>query len=600
MPVFGFDFGTTNSLVSVITGNRPINLLGDDGLPVPSVVCYEGNRTIVGRGAKERLAEAGLGIQGNIVRSPKMLLGRDSVFIEGVERSPIDLVADVAAFVRRQATTSAQLGRGLTVDVKQVVATIPINMEGRRRRALRDSFRKAGLSIVQFVHEPLAALYGFFRSSSDYGAILRRYDRKLMLVFDWGGGTLDLTLCRLVDGVLTQIANDGTDEVGGDVFDEAIKNEIVKRVLQQRGWTESVNILPNASARLLHRCERAKIDLSSPSRDMVELYVPSFFRGVANEELDYSLSRDSLEEITAPLVEQGMSRVRRLLDAAGVPAQQIALCLAVGGMVNMPTIKAHLHEWFGPERVQVPGGAATLVAEGAAWVAHDEARLLSAKHVELLLARNSFMQLIPARTEMPREGEVKSDEFDLYCVDPTDGIAKFQVQTPVRPGAQVLPNDRRVPLDTLVVPVDSRAKPFRERLKFSVRVDDNLILHAAARSVDKGGHAETEIHSLEFGLALPVATAPESEELNLDLQLEAEPKVEPGSVTLRANVANRVDNYLVPGDVLYQFEPVYFRNHAAPEVQDQERLYYVPCARCGRASSDPLCTCDVAGKRAGV
>src|SRR5260221_8221596 len=129
MPVFGFEFGNTNSLVSLIAGKRPINLLGDDGLPIPSVVCYEGNRTIVGRGAKERLAEAGLGIQGNIVRSPKMLLGRDSVFIEGVERSPIDVVADVAAYVRKQATTSAQHGRGLTVDVKHVVATIAINME---------------------------------------------------------------------------------------------------------------------------------------------------------------------------------------------------------------------------------------------------------------------------------------------------------------------------------------------------------------------------------------------------------------------------------------------------------------------------------------
>jgi molecular chaperone DnaK len=590
MPVFGFDFGTTNSLVSFIRGNRPINLLGDDGLPIPSVACYEGNRTIVGRGAKERLAEAGLGIQGNIVRSPKMLLGRDSVFIEGVERSPVDIVADVAGFVRRQATTSAQIGLGLTVDLKQVVATIPISMEGRRRRALRDAFRKAGMTIVQFVHEPLAALYGFFRSSQDYGAMLRRYDRKLILVFDWGGGTLDLTLCRLVDGVLTQIANDGTDEIGGDVFDETVKNEIVKRVVRSRGWDEAVNILPNATARLLHRCERAKIDLST--RDVVELYVANFFRGVENEELDYSLTRETLEEITLPLVEQGLARVRRLLEAAAVPPQQVALCLAVGGMVSMPSIKARLHEWFGPERVHVPSAAGTLVAEGAAWVAHDQARLLMAKHVELLLARNSYMQLIPARTEMPREGEVQSREFDLYCVDPTDGTAKFQIQSPVRPGANVLPNDRRTPLDSLVIPVDSRAKPFRERLRLTVQVDDNLILHAAARSLDKGGLAETEIHSLEFGLSLPEAQEQDLTAGETEPTYQDDTKPEPGSLTMRANVADREDNYLVPGEVLYRFDPVYFRDHSAPEIQERERLYYVPCARCGRASSDPLCRCD--------
>jgi molecular chaperone DnaK len=216
--------------------------------------------------------------------------------------------------------------------------------------------------------------------------------------------------------------------------------------------------------------------------------------------------------------------------------------------------------------------------------------------VELLLARNSYMRLIPAGTEMPREGEVQAGEFDLYCVDPTDGIAKFQIQSPVRPGVQVLPNDRRIPLENLTVPVDSRAKPFRERLKLDVRVDDNLILHAAARSLDKRGFAQTEIHNLEFGLSL--AAAPpriEDDQPRSDDEAEALAS-EHGSVTMRANVADREDKALVPGEVLYRFDPVYFRNHSAPDVQERERLYYVPCAKCGRASSDPLCQCDSAPK----
>src|SRR5262249_29162496 len=155
---------------------------------------------------------------------------------------------------------------------------------------------------------------------------------------------------------------------------ESLKNEVVRRVLAERGWDQSVNILPTASVRLLHACERAKIDLSS--RNVVQLYVGHFFNKVANEELDYSLTREALEAITGPLIDEGLSRVRRLLEAASVPPQQIALCLAVGGMVNMPAIKGRLHEWFGAERVHVPGSAGTLVAEGAAWVANDEARLL--------------------------------------------------------------------------------------------------------------------------------------------------------------------------------------------------------------------------------
>src|SRR2546426_8250805 len=142
MTVAGFDFGTTNSLVSIIKGDRAINFLDDDdGLPIPSVVCYEGARTIVGRAAKERLAQAGLGVQGNVVRSPKILLGRESVFIEGVERSPIDIVSDVVSFVYQEAVLGRR-GEDLR-GVTQAVVTIPVNMEGKRRAALRDAFRKA-------------------------------------------------------------------------------------------------------------------------------------------------------------------------------------------------------------------------------------------------------------------------------------------------------------------------------------------------------------------------------------------------------------------------------------------------------------------------
>ena len=246
MNVLGFDFGTTNSLISVVRGNRPINFLDDEQRPIPSIVCYEGAETILGREAKERLAQAGLGIQRNIVRSPKMYLGRDSVFVEGIEKSPVDMVADIVRHVLQQARRS---GRDIE-EVSGVVVTIPIGMEGYRRRALRDAFRLAGLRIVQFVHEPLAALYGLFRSRN-LPAMLRRYDRKLVLVFDWGGGTLDLTLCRPTGDVVVQLLNDGTDEVGGDVFDEAIMNRLLQNVRRSRALGDDVDTYPGAKARLM-------------------------------------------------------------------------------------------------------------------------------------------------------------------------------------------------------------------------------------------------------------------------------------------------------------------------------------------------------------
>ena len=427
MTVVGFDFGTTNSLISLVRGGRTINFLDEDQRPIPSVVCYEGAQTIVGREARERLAQAGLGIHGNIIRSPKMFLGRESVFVEGTERHPVQIVADVVEHVRRTA-----LGRKDLDSVSGAVVTIPVDMLGYQRRALRDAFRLADIPIVQFVHEPLAALYGFFRTR-DLDTTLRRYDRKLILVFDWGGGTLDLTLCRLADNTILQLMNDGTEEVGGDVFDQTLMNRLVRDIRYLRDIDADIRTHQGAEARLLDRCERAKIDLSSRSR--VTIYLSSFFRDIPEEEFDYDLDQRELEEIVQPLVDKGLTRITQLLDDAGYSPEQVALCLATGGMSNMPTIRRRLHELFGPERVHIPDDTATLIAEGAAWIAADRTGLHLAKNVELELARNSYLPLVKSGTAMPREGEIQRHPFHLYCTDPRDGVAKFRICTPKRPGS---------------------------------------------------------------------------------------------------------------------------------------------------------------------
>ena len=194
MGVVGFDFGTTNSLISVVRGSRIVNFLGRRGTA-------DSGRWCVTRGAQKSWVErrsSGLrrrdwACHGNIIRSPKKYLGRDGVTVEGVERSPVEIVADLVGHVLEQARASGgararDLGR-----VDGAVVTIPVDMAGMGRRGLRDAFKRAGLRIVQFIQEPFAALYGFFRKG-DLAAALGRYDGKLVLVFDWGGGTLDLTL----------------------------------------------------------------------------------------------------------------------------------------------------------------------------------------------------------------------------------------------------------------------------------------------------------------------------------------------------------------------------------------------------------------------
>ena len=586
----GFDFGTTNSLISVVRGANPISFLDDEGRPIPSVVCYEGARRIVGREAKERVAQAGLGIQGNIVRSPKMYLGQDGIFVEGVERSPTDIVADVVRHVLDTAGRQRDLNLG---DVAGAVVTIPVDMDGRRRRALREAFRQTDIRIVQFVHEPLAALYGLFRKR-ELRTMARRYEGRLVLVFDWGGGTLDLTLCRLTGGMVVQLTNDGTDEVGGDVFDETVLNHVVRRVSGSRGSNNDRNIQPGAKERLLHRCEEAKIALSS--RSGVQIYVPNFFRESGDDDIDYKLSQREFEDIVMPLLDKGFRRITNILDTADFSPEQVALCVATGGMSNMPAVRRRLHELFGPERVEIPDGTATLIAEGAAWIASDKIGLHLAKNVECVLARNSYLPLVKAGTAMPREGDVQKNPFHLYCTDPRDGVAKFQICSPKRAGEAVLPNDPRTNLEIVTVAVDHKAQPFQERLELDIEIDDDLVLRAHARSLNARDQDQREIHNLEFGIVLPTDAPTRTRKMPGTMLPE---KTEPGALTVRANVANRKDPRLIPGELLHGCEPHHFGDtiHHPSREQDDERLYYEPCANanCRRASNDPLCQCDSAG-----
>ena len=498
----------------------------------------------------------------------------------------MEIVADVVRHVHKKARSS---DRGVD-EFSAAVVTIPVDMEGFRRRALRDAFKLAGLRIVQFVHEPLAALYGLFRGQ-DLPAMLRRYDKKLILVFDWGGGTLDLTLCRPMDNMVVQLMNDGTDEVGGDVFDEAIMNRLVQNVRKLRTLDESVDTYQGARARLMDRCERAKIDLSF--RSNVTIYVGSFFRGVGEEEFDYTLSQGELEQIVRPLLDKGFKRIERILEDAGYSLDQVALCVATGGMSNMPSIKRRLHEWFGPERVKIPDSMATLIAEGAAQIAADQVGLQLAKNVELLLARNSYLTLVQAGTTMPKEGEVQADTFHLYCTDPRDGVAKFQLCAPLRAGPTMLPSEPRTPLETLTVKVDAQAHAFRERLELDVRVNEDLILEAHARSVNLKGEDYREVHNLEFGLRFPTDTQTTDPGAGfIDGEDPSCLPPTPGAISIRANVAAGKDNSLVPGEFLYEYDPNYFDvRHNPPKHQVRERLYYEPCSLCGRASSDPACQC---------
>jgi molecular chaperone DnaK len=583
MSIVGFDFGTTNSVISFCSGGKCIPIL-DELYPHPSVVSYRPGEVVVGRKAKEELINAVPGIFGNIVKSPKTMLGRNSVTIGGHTFSPQNVVKDVVAHVMSHARLAPE-ARGTDNQFNRAVVTIPIDMNGERRRDLRDACRMAGMSVYQFVHEPLAALYGHLRNMDDFKTEFGRLNRQLVLVFDWGGGTLDLTLCRVSDGMLVQVLNDGLSDVGGDIIDDMIVNQIEQKVLASRGINHSVGHQIGAQSRLRSAAEAAKIALSS--EDMRLIYVPDYFMpGVGDVDLEYRLSRAELEQAISIKVNQGVARIDALLKNARLEPSGVALCLATGGMINMPLIQAKLYEIFGAARVEISSKGNTIISEGAAWIAHDQARLMLAKNIEVLVARSTYFPVIHAGSLMPRENEIHQPPkpLTLYCSDPTDGVAKIILNSPKRNGRSIQVNDERDILGTLSVKVDQAQRPLIERLALDVTIDENLVLLVKATSTIAADVDQTEIHSLEFGLQVGPTQNEDPPTKIDDLVNRKTTTGHKGQIQLRPNIATSDTDYsVIPGEVLYKFDQQYFNRsgrHPPPPHQEHEQAMYKPCIVC--------------------
>ena len=491
--IVGLDFGTTNSLVSFVLGDRATALTDKENgdLPHPSVVWFHGTEVVVGRRAKEQLGEGADGFAAGIVQSPKAYLGRgESLIVSGVARSASDVVAEVFRYLRADAAAQGH-------DFDRAVVTIPVILDGRGRRELRDAALKAGVRIVQFVHEPLSALYAYLRDQESFGRALAQLHDKLVLVFDWGGGTLDLTLCRLSGDTLSQVANLGDRNIGGDRFDERLRNFVVKRHLEMHG-VQVPDVAPGADRTLIHRCEQSKIELSDQGESTV--FVKNYLRAPGPEQnLSVRITRDDLERLTRDLIDEGIDAVRQLLANVGRPPEAIELCLATGGMIRMPRIRERLDEIFGIARVpRLPHGD-RIISEGAAWIARDRTRLSLAKPMELLHADDTYVTVLPAGTQLPLENEELRQSLGMYCVDPRDGYAKFHFARPEWPN-RIQPSDKRLPYATLLVGVDATAKPLLERLEVEVAVDHDLVAGVSARSSLIEDVQTMEVHDLEFGL----------------------------------------------------------------------------------------------------
>ena len=590
----GIDFGTTNSLISVITRASRAKCFDDTQRPHPSVVRYEGEQVICGKKARDKLEKLGIGVLGNTVRGPKKLLGNEHINVDGRVMTPVEVIADYIKYLVAHARDN---DIDQIADLTRAVVTIPVALGGRGRQALREAMLSAGVYVETFVHEPLAALYGYFKDQPDTQDVLAYYDGKMVLVFDWGGGTLDLTLCKIINGSIVQVLNRGNNLVGGDYLDDAILNHVTDEHANKFGWSaeSKLPVNPGMRAKLITQCEQAKITLST--RDKTNIFLPDYFQGTDEEsEIDIWLTRENLEKICARLINQGINEIDSLLaaDKADVDPQTLALCLATGGMVNMPLIKNKLTEIFGVSSLHISEKGDRIISEGAAWIAHDNLELALAKPFELVEARNSLLTVIHEGTRLPQRGESIQKQQSMYCSDPRDGKAIFTFKRPqmVQKSAAA---DPRTTYGSLVVEVNPEFPPLEERIQLTVTIDDNLILHTHAIAEDRRESVREEYYDLEFSLVVKKTTDDSSEKKNR-LRLSVN-KNGPKQLFVRANVTNDKERWdAVPGELLKKYNVQYvYLQRPMTRVQEEEYIRYQPCSACGAKWMKNCCSASSFG-----
>ena len=311
--VVGIDLGTTNSVVSVMEGGEPTVITNPEGSrTTPSVVGFSktGER-MVGQLAKRQIVSN----PDRTIKSIKRHMGEKDykVNIDGKDYTPPEISAMILQ--KLKADAEAYLGE----PVKQAVITVPAYFNDSQRQATKDAGKIAGLEVLRFINEPTAAALAYGMDKGDDSTIL---------VFDLGGGTFDVSILELGDGVFEVKATNGDTHLGGDDFDQRIVDWMVDEFKKENGIDLSADKM--SAQRLIEAAEKAKIELSSMASTSINLpFITAGPNGPLH--LDLTLSRAKFEELTSDLVERTMEPTRKALADAALTAADIDKIVLVGG-----------------------------------------------------------------------------------------------------------------------------------------------------------------------------------------------------------------------------------------------------------------------------
>ena len=318
--IIGIDLGTTNSCVAVMEGGEPVVIANSEGArTTPSVVGFTktGDR-LVGQVAKRQAITN----PENTVASIKRYMGTDhKVTLNGKEYTPQQVSAMILQ--KLKADAEAYLGQ----PVSEAVITVPAYFNDSQRQATKDAGKIAGLDVKRIINEPTAA-------SLAYG-IDKEEDQKIM-VYDLGGGTFDVSILDIGDGIIEVLSTAGDTHLGGDDFDQRIMNYLAAEFKKENGIDLTTDKV--AMQRLKEAAEKAKIELSGVTTSNINLpYITADATGPKH--LDVTLTRAKFNELTADLVEKTMVPVRQAMSDAGLSASDISKVLLVGGSSRIPAVQ---------------------------------------------------------------------------------------------------------------------------------------------------------------------------------------------------------------------------------------------------------------------
>ena len=329
--IIGIDLGTTNSCVAVMEGGEPVVIPNAEGnRTTPSVVAFSKNgERLVGQIAKRQAVTN----PDNTVISIKREMGTNKkVNIEGDEFSP----QEISAMILQKLKTDAEnyLGQKVT----QAVITVPAYFSDSQRQATKDAGKIAGLEVLRIINEPTAAALAFGMDKEDQ-------DQKIM-IYDLGGGTFDVSILDIGDGVFEVLATNGNTRLGGDDFDERIMNYLVDEFKKSNGIDLKTDKM--AMQRLKEAAEKAKLELSGVQQTQINL---PFITADANgpKHLDITLTRAKFEELISDLIEATKVPVQNALKDAGITAADLHKVLLVGGSTRVPAVQEAVKKITGKE-----------------------------------------------------------------------------------------------------------------------------------------------------------------------------------------------------------------------------------------------------------